>query len=216
MPKKLLLFPFGGNGREASGLFRDPGLGQEWEVLGFVDDDPGCLGRQAGGIKVLGGREIFKKFPDAQVLAVPGNPQNFLERKAIIDSLELEGSRWARIIHPSVFVSSDVKIGHNVLLMPHVVLGCGVSVGNHCVILPHTVVGHDTVLGDYCCVGSNVSVGGFVTIGANCYVGSGSSLRDHITVEEKSLVGLGSNVVCDVEKEAVVAGNPAKRMERAR
>jgi len=215
MPKKLILFPYGGNAREALMAIEAINKVQKtWEVVGFIDDDVSAWDKKLNGIKVLGDRDVLKKFPNVHILAVPGNPKNYLKRKEIIDSLRIEKSRFANVIHPSAAVSSDVKMGYNTLIMAHVIISCSVFVGNHCVILPNTTIAHDTQIGDYCCIGSNVAISGSVVIESNCYIGSGTNIRENITIGEKSLVGLGANVVSDVQKRVVIVGNPAKPMRK--
>ncbi len=214
MSKPLIIFPFGGNAREALAIIlANDGLKREWDVLGFIDDNKSTWKKEIGGIKVFGGKDILKKYPTVSVLAVPGNPDNYKEREKIIAGLKIKESRFATVIHPSVIVPTNAKIGYNSLVMPYVVLGSNVTIGNHCVILPNTTIGHDSTIDDYSCVGSNVSIAGSVTIKDHCYIGSGSNLRDGITMGAKSLVGLGSNVITNVKKEVVVAGNPAKLLK---
>lgn len=213
MSKQLIIFPFGGNAREALvSILAINKLTEEWRIIGFVDDDSTCWGKELYGIKVLGARELLREFPAAHIMAIPGNPRDYLQRKSIIDGLQIKEARFAQVIHPSVSLAPDVKIGYNAVLMPNIVVSCGVSIGNHCVILPNTTIAHDSIIGDYCCIGAQVTISGHVTIGSCCYIGSGTSIRDNIIIGEKSLVGLGSNVVGNVEKEIVVAGNPAKRI----
>ncbi len=213
MSKQLIIFPFGGNGREAAAtIVGNSLLKEEWELLGFIDDEPGVHGQESCGVPVLGGSDILNKFPDAQILAVPGNPQNYLKRKDVIDRLDLKQERFARIISPTAVVSQDTEIGYNTLLLANVVVGSAVSIGSHCIILPNTTVGHDSTIEDYCCIGANVAVSGQVMIQSQCYVGSGTAIRDNVTIYEQSLVGMGSNVVSDIEKKTIVAGNPAKSL----
>lgn len=215
MSKKLLLFPFGGNAREALlSIFAINELKQEWDILGFFDDDLSLHQRDYSGIKVLGGREVLHTHPDAFVLAVPGSPQGYLRRRSLIESLSLEKSRFATIIHPSVVRAPDAVIGYNTLLMPHVVISCTVRVGSHCIVLPNTVIAHDSVLDDYCCVGSNVSISGTVSVGSECYIGSGVKVREHVRIGSRTLIGLGANVIADMPKGVVAVGNPAKEMRK--
>lgn len=188
---------------------------EQWHVLGFIDDDPGTWGKDCCGIKVQGGRNIAEEYPDAYILAVPGNPDKFLQRRDIIEKVCAESSRFATIIHPSVVLSPDSHIGYNTLIMPNVIISCGARVGNHCVILPNTVVAHDSVIGDYCCIGANVTISGHVSIGSASYIGSGTSIRDNISIGERTLIGLGSNVVSDIQNGAVAAGNPARIMRES-
>ncbi|MBN1353762.1 MAG: acetyltransferase [Candidatus Omnitrophica bacterium] len=217
MLEKILLFPFGGNGREALlCILAVNARKKKWRVLGFIDDDSSTYGKSCCGVKVLGGRKVLKKETAVRILAVPGNPGNYLERKKIIESLGIKKSGFATVIHPSANISPDSVIGYNTLIMPNVVISCGARIGNHCVILPNTVISHDSAIGDWCMIGSNVSVSGNVRIEPFCYVGSGSKIRDRISIEKGSLVGLGSNVVSDIEKYTVAAGNPARAMRKIR
>ena len=215
MSKKLLIFPFGGNGRES--LISILAINErkpEWEVVGFIDDNRSMHGKEYAGIKVIGGRELLHAHQDAFVLAVPGSPTGYLRRKSIIENLAMEASRFATIIHPSVVRAPDAVIGYNSLLMPHVVVSCGVQVGNHCIVLPNTVIAHDTLVGDYCCIGSNVSVSGSVRVGPECYIGSGVKVRENVHIGARSLIGLGSNVIADIPEQIVAVGNPAKEIRK--
>src|SRR6185312_2783185 len=98
MPKKLLLFPFGGNAKEALiSVLAINGIRHEWDIVGFLDDDRSMHGKDYCGIQVLGGRELLNVHGDTYVLAVPGSPKGYLRRKAVIDGLLLEKSRFATI-----------------------------------------------------------------------------------------------------------------------
>ena len=215
MPKKLILFPFGGNAREALLSILDINkAGRKWDILGFIDDDPSAQKKSCCGIKVLGGREVLKRHTDTMILAVPGNPDTYLMRRQVINDLAVNKARFATVIHPSATVSPDACVGYNTLVMSNVVISCGVNIGNHVVILPNTVVSHDSVVGDHCLIGSNVSMSGNVTLGAGCYIGSGARIRERISIGERSLIGMGSIVISDVEKDVVVAGNPARTIRK--
>lgn len=216
MSKKLLLFPFGGNAREALlSIFAINSIRPEWDIVGFADDDRSVHGKDCCGIKVLGGRELLSEYDGAYVLAVPGSPKGYLNRKTIIDGLCLDQSRFATIIHPSVVRAPDAQIGCNTLLMSNVVVSCGSRIGNHCIVLPNTVLAHESSIGDYGCVGSNVSVSGAVTIGSECYIGSGVKIRENIRIGERTLIGLGSNVISDIEPESLAVGNPTRVMKKS-
>jgi len=211
MSKKIILFPFGGNAREAlPSIFAVNKIRKCWDIIGFMDDNSSLRGRVCCGVKVLGGRELLKKYKNAKILAVPGNPDNYLKRKNIINALVTGKSRFATIIHPNAAISPDAKVGINTVIMENVVISCGVNIGDHCVILPNTVISHDSAVGAYCCIGSNVTISSNVIVGPESYIGSGASIRNNIFIGSRSMVGLGSNVVSDVKKDVIVAGNPAR------
>lgn len=209
--KKILLFPYNGNAREA--LTSITAINKQylsWSVLGFIDDDLQKKGLKFGDYRVLGNREKISEYPDALVLAVPGRPDNFFKRVDVIHSLGLSENRFATIIHPSVQKGINCDIGRNVLLMANVVLTAQVKIGSHVVILPNTVVSHDSQIGDYTIIGSNVSISGGVKLEQNCYVGSGSKIIQEVEIGARAMVGLGSVVLKDVPRSSTVAGNPAR------
>jgi sugar O-acyltransferase (sialic acid O-acetyltransferase NeuD family) len=209
--KKILLFPFNGNAREAISIINAANaFKQDREILGFIDDDPEKLNLQFATFKVIGNRQRINDYPDSLILAVPGRPETFLQRDAIIQSLGLPRHRFETIIHPSVSVGSECRIGTNCLLMQNVVLTAAVVLGDNIIILPNTVIAHESSIADNTIIGSNVTISGSVKIGKQCYIGSGTKCLQEITIGEKSLVGLGSVVIRDVPAGSVVAGNPAK------
>lgn len=201
--KNLLIFPCNGNGLEALSCFTN-----EYAFLGFIDDTPAKQGKTASGFSVFD-REAIKKNPGAFILAVPGSPATYKARKQVIDSLNINSSRYATILHPKASISPLAKIGKNVLIMAGVVITSNAIIGDHVCILPNTVIHHDCVIEDYTLIGSNVSVAGNVTIGANCYIGSGTSIINDITIGARTLIGLGSNVLKSLPQDSRAAGNPA-------
>ncbi|MBI4798651.1 MAG: acetyltransferase, partial [Desulfarculus sp.] len=185
-----------------------------YRVLGVMDDNPQALGRQFCGVPVLGGRGILEGHPQALVLAVPGRPENFRRRLAIMESLGLPSGRLATLVHPSAQLGPGVSLGGNCLVMAGVVLTAQVSLGDSCVVLPNSVVSHDTSLGGGCLVGSNVSISGGVTVEELCYLGSGCKIIQEVTIGAGSLVGLGAVVTKSCAPGSVLVGNPARDLSR--
>jgi len=205
MREKLILFPFGGNALEAVDC-----LGDEFELIGFIDDSPEKYER-SDSFEVHS-REFLERYPEARVLAVPGSPTSYRRRRDIIASLGIRKERFARVVHPRATVADRRNIGFNTLLMAGVVVTSNAQIGNHVCILPNSVIHHDAVIRDHALIGSNVTVAGHVIVGAQSYIGSGSTLIDHSEIGENALVGLGSNVIRAVPPGVRVAGNPAREL----
>ena len=209
--KDVVLFPFGGNAREAViAILALNSIEPTWNILGFIDDNTDLHGKECCGFKVLGGRNKLTKVASANILAVPGNPNNFLMRAAIISGLGVARERFIAVIDPSCRIATDADIGVNTLIMGNVTISCSVAIGDHCVILPNTVLSHDSKIEDYSLVGSNVSISGGCNIGSNCYIGSGSRIRENVKIGSCSLIGIGSCVIKDVPENVTVVGNPAR------
>jgi sugar O-acyltransferase (sialic acid O-acetyltransferase NeuD family) len=204
MKTQLLIFPYNGNGLEALGC-----LNSDYEFIGFIDDEKKKQGKQKNGLMVFS-RDAVQKYAKVKVLAVPGSPSTYLQRKKTIEGLRISHDRFATIIHPGAFVSPLAKIGFNVLIMAGVVITSNVNIGNNVCILPNSVIHHDSHVKDYCLIGSNVTIAGYSIIESNCYIGSGSAIINNIIVGEKSLVGLSTNVIKSLPAFSKVVGNPAR------
>ena len=204
--RPLLIFPCNGNGVEALDCLVQPN-----RLIGFVDDSAGKQGTEVHGYPVFG-REALSRFPDAQLLAVPGSPTSYRFRRQLIESLNLPADRFARVVHPRASVSSLARVGRNVLIMAGVVITSNAVIGDHVCILPNTVIHHDVIVGAWSLIGSGVTIAGGVAIGENCYVGSGSSIIHGVKLGDRVLVGLGSNVIRSIPADVKVAGNPARQI----
>jgi acetyltransferase EpsM len=200
----LLIFPYSGTAIEAIDC-----LGDQYECIGFVSDDSEQIGQEKFGIKIYS-RDIFNIDLESKILLVHGSPTSFLKRPQIINSLNIEPSRFVTIIHPSAQISKYSKIGYNCLIMANVVVSANAIIGNHVCILPNSTIHHDTKIENYTLIAGNVLVAGNVNVGENCYIGGASSIKNGIKVAEKVLIGMASNVVNNVESNKVIKGNPAK------
>ncbi|MEW5819936.1 MAG: NeuD/PglB/VioB family sugar acetyltransferase [Cyanobacteriota bacterium] len=211
----IILFPYGGNTKEAISIIEDiNNIEKKWNIIGFIDDNINLKDIEYNNYPVLGNKEILQSITSAKILAVPGSHNNYFNRDNVINSLNITKDRYAKIIHPSVNIGTNVIIGYNTLIMPGVVITANNIIGNHCIILPNTVISHDSTIEDYTMIGSNVSISGSVKVKKQSYIGSGSKLIQNITIEEKTLIGLGSVVIRSTEKGDVVAGNPARLLKK--
>jgi UDP-3-O-[3-hydroxymyristoyl] glucosamine N-acyltransferase len=106
-------------------------------------------------------------------------------------------------------IGNDVQIGANSTVcrgtLSDTVIGNGVKIDN----LVH--IGHNCQMGNNVIVTACVELGG-IKIGDNVWIGPNSCIREKLYIEENAFIGLGSVVVKNVERNTIVAGNPAKFM----
>ena len=200
--KKLVIFPFNGNGIEALDCIDY----EQYDLIGFVDDDAIT---QSNDYEIFS-RAVLEQYRELYMLAVPGSANTFKQRQKIISSLNV--TKFINAIHARASIGKSVKIGYNCLIMAGAVVTSNAWVGNHVCILPNTVIHHDVVIKDYTLIGSNVVIAGGTRVGMNCYIGSGTNIINGITIGDVSLIGLGSNVIKSVCSHSRVAGNPAKEL----
>jgi acetyltransferase-like isoleucine patch superfamily enzyme len=117
-----------------------------------------------------------------------------------------------------VEIQKNSKIGRNCKISSHTFICEGVTVEND-VFIGHGVIfindkyprSTNTTGGlqtekDWICIPTKIEKG--------ASIGSGSTLLCGITIGQNAIVGAGSVVIADVPANAVVAGNPAKRIRK--
>ncbi len=212
---RIVLFPFGGNAREAVATIEAlNAAGGQIEICGFLDDNHTEITRSS--LPMLGGRDAWpKKWKGhAKLLAAPGGPANYLSRAVLIESFDAGASDWAQIVDPTARIASSARIGLNTMIQAHCFIGVESRIGDHCVLLPSTVVSHDSSVGDHTMIGAHSSISGDVVIGRNCYIGASSSIHQGVRIGDGALVGIGANVIRDVPARAMVVGNPARLLRK--
>ena len=142
------------------------------------------------------------------------------------------------VIYRGAKAGDDFHAGHGVLVRQETLIGHRVSVGSHSVVEHHVVledgvrihsrvfvpeysalktgcwVGPGAILTNACypnTAGAKRSLEG-VCIESDAVVGAGAVILPGVTIGRNALVGAGAVVVHDVEPDAVVVGNPARRI----
>ena len=152
MTDKIVLFPYGGNAREACTVIdAQRKLGIDIEFAGFLDDNIASLRSQFGDL--LGDRSAWPGLRKAghKLLAVPGSPDSYRRRDQLIASLGLRPADMVSIVDPSVRQATSAQVGLNTLLLAFSFSGTNAVVGDHCVLLSHVVVSHDVSIGRLFC-----------------------------------------------------------------
>lgn len=111
-----------------------------------------------------------------------------------------------------VVIGDDVEIGSLTTI-------CRGTLGDTIVedgakIDDHVHIAHNVHVGRHAFVIACAEVSGGVRIGARAWIAPNAAILNQLTVGDDAVIGLGSVVIKHVASGAVVAGNPAKPMER--
>jgi sugar O-acyltransferase (sialic acid O-acetyltransferase NeuD family) len=217
MTKRIIILGTGGNAVDILDVIADINLVLEepaYECLGFLDDDSEKKGMKIQDKEILGPLEEAKNFPEAFFVNGIGSAKSFLKKRKILEKTGLSREAFITLVHPSVMLSSSVRLGRGCVLYPHVVIGSEVELEEQVTVLPGSVISHGCRIAWGCCLAAGVRVSGEVELGESVYLGTGSCLRERITVGAGSLIGMGSVVLDDVPGGWIVFGNPAKTWRR--
>lgn len=175
--------------------------GKQFEIVGFLDDNPDSYTRYQFSAKYLGTIGGHRVDPACRYVMGIAN-MNY--RKRIVDRFLNEKAGFATIIHPTAYVSPTAKIGSGVVIAPYVNLGPNAEVGNFTLLNARVSVGHDTKLGEHNFISPNVSFSGFSVVGNENLFGINSATIPGIKVGDKNKIAAGMVLDKPVESDQVV------------
>jgi sugar O-acyltransferase (sialic acid O-acetyltransferase NeuD family) len=118
--------------------------------------------------------------------------------------------RFESLIHPEVYIGSNVKIGEGVFINAKATIAPNAHLDDFCSINRSVVVGHDAYVGKYTRLGPSVSLAGSTSIGNFCSIGISSTILDYVDIGEWSVIGAGAVVTKDIPEGKVAFGIPAR------
>lgn len=212
MTTRLVIVGGGGHGREMVDIVeainrRNP----TFELVGVIDDRGDEYGRLARrGIPVLGDTGFLTNIDAVYAIGV-GNPTGRRE----IDRLAVAAGREpATLVHPTVVLGSDLRLGPGFLAAAYAQVTTNVTVGRHVHLNIGSTVSHDCQLGDYVTLSPGCHVSGNVQLDDAVTLGVGAVVRQGITIGARTFVGAGAVVVDDLPPDVTAVGIPARPLTR--
>ena len=209
--RKLIIAGAGGFGREVyNWALAHPACGNEWEIAGFLDDNPAALDAYDYPVGIIGSIAGHQPRADELFLCAIGAPAI---KRSVCESLQARSAVFATLIHPSAVIGANVQMGQGVIVCPYAVITCDVTIGNFVGINCHSSIGHDVQVGDWVTLSGYCDVTGQTQLGEMAFLGSGARILPLKKVGARALVGAGAVVISHVGDDAKVFGNPAKRFD---
>ena len=209
--KKIVIIGATGGSAIVDDIIKDINkINNEFDILGYLDDNESLWGEIVYGTIVLGGTDLIETFDDdVYFISGIGSQENFKNKPNIINKWGKETNKFATVIHPSAILSSSSKIGKGVIIYPNVTIGPDVIIGNFVQILPNTVISHHSIIDNYSIINGSCLLAGWVHVHENCYLGGSTSIIQKVNIGEKTLIGMGSLVLNDIPKNSKAYGRPA-------
>ena len=213
--KKIAVYGAGGLGREvAGGIYRINRAGhQQWEIVGFFDDNI-PVGTQVSHYgKVLGGINELNAYEEPLALAIAvGSPKT---RKHIHDLIKNDNILFPNLIAPSfkILDNQTFTIGQGNIIQDNCCVTCDVKIGDFNVFNGSNDMGHDVKVGDFNVMMPGVRLSGEVTVGDCNLLGVDSVVLQRIKVGNNVTLGAGSVMMTKPKDGFTYIGVPAKKFD---
>ncbi|MGO2005046.1 NeuD/PglB/VioB family sugar acetyltransferase [Arthrobacter rhombi] len=203
---RLLLIAAGGLARETIASIRATG---DHHLVGLLDDDAALHGRNIAGVRVLGGIEMAATSGDHMLICAGSGAA----RAAVSARLEAWGvahDQFATHVHSTAVIGEGTVIGAGSIILAGTVLTCDVRIGHQVVLMPQVTLTHDDDIADFVTLAAGASVGGRVEIGRCSYLGMNAAVRQDLKIGEDAVLGMGAVLLEDLPTGETWAGNPAR------
>jgi len=206
--KHLIIIGAGGMGRQVMSFAKScVGYGKEYDIKGFLDDDPNAMKGFPGYPPVLGTVDGYQLEEDDVFFNSIGDIRS---KKRCIQIILDKGGDFLTLIHPTAQVSPDTKIGKGCMIGSYVGIGVETTIGDFCLIQSKATIGHDVHVDDYARIDCNVVLIAGVNVGKNVCIHTSAVVNHDVSLGDGSTVGAMSFVIRKVKPGQTVFGNPAK------
>lgn len=135
-------------------------------------------------------------------------------RETMTQLMHSHGFTPRSLIHKSAIISPFADIGENVQLLAGSIIGAFASLGDYVIINSGANVDHDCEIGKGSHLAPMAALAGEVCVGKDVFIGTNATVLPRLKIEDKALVGAGAVVTKNIPSGAIVAGNPARALQK--
>lgn len=205
--KHLIIIGAGGMGRTVYDTARESlGYGEEFDIIGFIDDNLHALDGFENYPPILGTISDYLPQPDDVFVSSIGGAS----RRPCMEAIIARGGEFQPIIHRTARLGTNVKLGKGNFVGCFTTIGPDTKVGDYNMIQSYTVIGHDSVIGDWNRIDTHCTLVGGTIVENETDIHTAAMISHNVRVENHARVGACSFVIRKVKAGTTVMGNPAK------
>lgn len=208
MTKKLVIIGAGSVGGHIAYNLAEYGL-QNYDVLGFLDDDPDKINKKVFDYPVLGSIESIINI-DSSVsvilgIAFPKSKIQIMKRLDKIGKFD-----FPKLIAKSAWISSQVEISEGAIIYPGCSINYGSKIDAFSVLNMNCAIGHDCIVGAFSSLAPGVSLAGHTLLGKGVEMGIASATVQDVQIGEDSIIGGQCLVTKSLPPNVTAVGIPGR------
>jgi UDP-perosamine 4-acetyltransferase len=188
-----------------------------YELVGLLDPKPELWNTRVLGTPVLGDDamlpDLYRQGVHHAFIGL-GSTGDTGPRRRLYEKARREGFQSVGAIHSQAVISPSAQMGKGLTVMAGAVINAAAILGDNVIVNTGAIVEHDCVLADHVHIATGSRLCSTVRVGIGAHIGAGATVRQSITIGEGAIVAAGAAVVKDVDPWTVVAGVPARVLER--
>ncbi|MCF0170145.1 acetyltransferase [Fusobacterium varium] len=208
--KDVVIIGAGGFAREVAWLIEEINKkNEQWNILGFIDDNSENVGKSLNGYKIIGNTDYLNEMnKNIYAVIAIGNGKT---RKKIVEKLKKR--KFGILIHPNVSISDTISIGEGSIICSGNILTVNISIGKHVIINLDCTIGHDAVIKNFSTFLPGTNLSGETIVEECSTLGTGSTVIQGIKIGKNVMVGAGAVVIRDIIDDSTAVGNPARTIK---
>ena len=181
-----------------------------FEVVGYLEKSE--VASNPFNFPYLGFEQNSKDLEKLKdVMIFPSIGDNFI-RESVMTLLDRKSLTMPIAVHPQANISSKLEIGTGTLICRGACINPFAEIGKGVIINTAAIVEHECIIGDYAHIAPGAVLAGNVKIGKGSFVGANAVVKQGIEIGKSVIIGAGAVILRDVPDNAIMAGNPAKRI----
>lgn len=208
--KTIAIVGAGGFGREMESWISQSSLAQDYNIIGYLDDDKDSIKGFKTDLKIINSISL-ESLTEAQNVIIAISNKDF--KQSIFDLQEkTKQFNIISFFHSSTNLGKYSQIGAGCVTTPNTIISCNCKIGKGVFVNSGSQIGHDVQIGDYTSIMANVDLGGGAIVGDNVFIGTGAVILPGVKVCSNVKIGAGAVVLRNIKKEGTYFGNPAKKI----
>ncbi|MFZ1825918.1 MAG: acetyltransferase [Chitinophagales bacterium] len=181
---------------------------EQYNMIGFLDDDENKLGKEFYGLKVIGNVEhLFTMHKDVAVAIGISYPT---AKRKVFDKIKNNGNPFPSFVANKAWLSKGVSVGKGVILYPGVSINYESVIEDFVIMNMNCAIGHNCTVSKFSSLAPGVNLAGFTYIEESVDVGIGVSTKQNIRIGKHSVIGGQTMIINDVLPESKMVGVPGK------